>query len=162
GTKLVTAYDNPSLGAVYKLTALKNEENKWEKKIKLSEQKIKINNPGINNVMRFRKENKFFGDMIYEKNSKIQKFKMIDPNDSTRKKVFNKNYIIENLLIPIFKKGKLIYKTPSIEHIKKKLSGDLDLLDNSHKRLNNPHTYPVGIEENLFLEKQKMILKLRK
>ena len=74
----------------------------------------------------------------------------------------NKNYIIENLLIPIFKKGELIYKTPSIEHIKKKLSGDLDLLDNSHKRLNNPHTYPVGIEENLFLEKQKMILKLRK
>ena len=47
-------------------------------------------------------------------------------------------------------------------NIKKKLSGDLDLLDNSHKRLNNPHTYPVGIEENLFLEKQKMILKLRK
>ena len=162
GTKLVTAYDNPSLGAVYKLTALKNQGNKWEKKIKLSEQKIKINNPGINNVMRFRNEKKFLGDMIYEKNSKIQKLKMIDPNDSTRKKVFNKNYIIENLLIPIFKKGKLTYKIPSIEHIKKKLSVDLDLLDNSHKRLNNPHTYPVGIEENLFLEKQKMILKLRK
>ena len=87
---------------------------------------------------------------------------MTDPNDSTRKKVFNKNYDIENLLIPIFKKGKIIYKSPSIEDMKKKLSDDLDSLDNSHKRLNNPHTYPVGIEENLFLEKQKMILKLRK
>jgi nicotinate phosphoribosyltransferase len=87
---------------------------------------------------------------------------MIDPNDSTRKKVFNKSYDMENLLIPIFKKGKYIYKNPSIEDIKKKLSDDLDLLDNSHKRLNNPHTYPVGIEENLFLEKQKMILNLRK
>ncbi len=70
---MVTAYDNPSLGAVYKLTALKNEGNKWEKKIKLSEQKIKINNPGINNVMRFRNEKKFLGDMIYEKNSKNSK-----------------------------------------------------------------------------------------
>ena len=40
GTKLVTAYDNPSLGAVYKLTALKNSEGNWDKKIKLSEQKI--------------------------------------------------------------------------------------------------------------------------
>ena len=87
---------------------------------------------------------------------------MIDPNDSTRKKVINRSYSIENLLIPIFKKGEIIYKSPSIEDIKKKLSDDLDLLDNSHKRLNNPHTYPVGIEENLFLEKQKMILKLRK
>ena len=162
GTKLVTAYDNPSLGAVYKLTALKNDNNIWEKKIKLSEQKIKINNPGINQVMRFKKNNKFFGDMIYEQSSKIDKLKMIDPNDSTRKKVFNKSYDMENLLIPIFKKGKYIYKNPSIEDIKKKLSDDLDLLDNSHKRLNNPHTYPVGIEENLFLEKQKMILNLRK
>ena len=162
GTKLVTAYDNPSLGAVYKLTALKNDKNEWEKKIKLSEQKIKINNPGINQVIRFKKENKFFGDMIYEKSSDIEKYKMTDPNDSTRKKVFNKNYDIENLLIPIFKKGKIIYKSPSIEDMKKKLSDDLDSLDNSHKRLNNPHTYPVGIEENLFLEKQKMILKLRK
>ena len=162
GTKLVTAYDNPSLGAVYKLTALKNDKNEWEKKIKLSEQKIKINNPGINQVMRFKKKNKFFGDMIYEKSSEIEKYKMTDPNDSTRKKVFNKNYDIENLLIPIFKKGKIIYKSPPIEDMKKKLSNDLDLLDNSHKRLNNPHTYPVGIEENLFLEKQKMILKLRK
>ena len=56
GTKLVTAYDNPSLGAVYKLTALKNSEGNWDKKIKLSEQKIKINNPGINQIIRFKKK----------------------------------------------------------------------------------------------------------
>ena len=41
-------------------------------------------------------------------------------------------------------------------------SFDLKMLDNSHKRLENPHSYPVGIEENLYKEKKKMILNLRK
>ena len=66
GTRLVTAFDNPSLGAVYKLSAIQNINGNWEKKIKLSEQKIKINNPGVLQVRRFRNKAKFIGDMIYD------------------------------------------------------------------------------------------------
>ena len=112
GTKLVTAYDNPSLGAVYKLTALKNSEGNWDKKIKLSEQKIKINNPGINQILRFKKKELFGGDMIYDSIAETVGNKMIDPNDSTRYKKFNKKYSHEKLLIKIFEKGKLIYNCP--------------------------------------------------
>ena len=162
GTKLVTAYDNPSLGAVYKLTALKNSEGNWDKKIKLSEQKIKINNPGINQILRFKKKELFGGDMIYDSIAETIGNKMIDPNDSTRYKKFNKKYSHEKLLIKIFEKGKLIYICPSLKMIKQRLEDDLKMLDNSHKRLENPHSYPVGIEENLYKEKKKMILNLRK
>ena len=88
--------------------------------------------------------------------------KMIDPNDSTRYKKFNKKYSHEKLLIKIFEKGKLIYKCPSLKMIKQRLEDDLKMLDNSHNRLENPHSYPVGIEENLYKEKKKMILNLRK
>jgi len=161
GTKLVTAYDNPSLGAVYKITSMKNSKGKWQRKIKLSEQKIKINNPGINQIIRYSKNGLFRGDMIYEKNNILKRFKMIDPNDSTRSKLFNDSFSKEKLLTKIFNKGKLRYKVPSLDKIKSKLSKDLMMLDDSHKRLKNPHYYPVGIEENLFLEKKKMILKLR-
>ena len=46
GTKLVTAYDQPSLGE-FMLSALKNDENEWEYKIKLSNDQIKVSNPGL-------------------------------------------------------------------------------------------------------------------
>ena len=54
-----------------------------------------------------------------------------------------------------------MYKSPKIDQIKKKLHIDLERLDNSHKRLDNPHVYPVGLEESLFTERKKMILSLR-
>ena len=161
GTKLITAFDNPSLGAVYKLSALKNDKGKWEKKLKLSEQKIKINNPGVHQVRRFIKDGMFNGDMIYDINSSVIKEKMIDPNDSTKFKKFKEESDYEELLKKIFKKGNLVYKSPKIDQIKKKLHIDLERLDNSHKRLDNPHVYPVGLEESLFIERKKMILSLR-
>ena len=161
GTKLITAFDNPSLGAVYKLSALKNDRGKWEKKLKLSEQKIKINNPGVHQVRRFVKDGIFNGDMIYDTSSSIIKEKMIDPNDSTKFKKFKEESDYEELLKKIFKKGNLVYKSPKIDQIKKKLHIDLERLDNSHKRLDNPHVYPVGLEESLFIERKKMILSLR-
>ena len=161
GTKLITAFDNPSLGAVYKLSALKNDRGKWEKKLKLSEQKIKINNPGVHQVRRFIKDGMFNGDMIYDTSSSIIKEKMIDPNDSTKFKKFKEESDYEELLKKIFKKGNLVYKSPKIDQIKKKLHIDLERLDNSHKRLDNPHVYPVGLEESLFMERKKMILSLR-
>ncbi|MEC7878387.1 MAG: nicotinate phosphoribosyltransferase [Bacteroidota bacterium] len=161
GTKLITAFDNPSLGAVYKLSALKNDKEKWEKKLKLSEQKIKINNPGVHQVRRFIKDGMFNGDMIYDINSSVIKEKMIDPNDSTKFKKFKEESDYEELLKKIFKKGNLVYKSPKIDQIKKKLHIDLERLDNSHKRLDNPHVYPVGLEESLFTERKKMILSLR-
>ena len=163
GTKLITAYDNPSLGAVYKLSAVQDEKGQWVNKLKLSEQKIKINNPGIHQVRRFFRNDKFLGDMIYDINYKANSRIMIDPNDSTKSKKFlNSNIKHEDLLKSIFKKGKLVYKSDSIHKIRGKLIKDLGCLDNTHKRLENPHNYPVGLEKSLFEEKNKMILELRK
>ena len=141
------------------MTALKNSEGNWDKKIKLSEQKIKINNPGINQILRFKKKELFGGDMIYDSTREEVGDKMIDPNDSTRYKKFNKKYSQEKFLVKIFEKGRLIYKCPDLKRIKQRLDDDLKMLDNSHKRLENPHSYPVGIEANLYNEKKEMILK---
>ena len=162
GTKLVTAYDNPSLGAVYKLSAIKDSYGKWINKIKLSEQKIKINNPGVHQVRRFKNNSKYLGDMIYDINNKELSNSMIDPNDSTKSKIFKDNFEYEDLLIPVFRKGKCIYDRPSLDVIKEKLKKDLSHLDESHKRLKNPHIYPVGLEKKLFDRKKSMIIKLRK
>ena len=121
-----------------------------------------MNNPGIHQVLRFSKNNLYRGDMIYDINLSTKKKKMIDPNDSTRSKNFNDSFTSEELLRKVFCEGKLVYKSPKITDIKMKLDKDLKMLDESHKRLENPHYYPIGLEESLFNMKKNMILKLRK
>ena len=66
GTKLVTAYDEPALGGVYKLGAVRDEGGVWHPKVKLSEQAAKTSIPGILQVRRYETEAGFVGDMIYD------------------------------------------------------------------------------------------------
>jgi len=68
GTNLVTAQDQPALGGVYKLAALrKDPQSDWQPKIKRSNSLIKISNPGHLQVRRyFDKQNKIICDVIYD------------------------------------------------------------------------------------------------
>src|SRR5215469_11577829 len=66
GTKLVTAFDQPALGGVYKLGAICAGDGKWRGRIKLSEQAAKISNPGMQQIRRFMRQGQYIGDMIYD------------------------------------------------------------------------------------------------
>ena len=46
GTKLITGYDQPALGAVYKLVAVENNEGDYVDRIKLSNNAEKVTTPG--------------------------------------------------------------------------------------------------------------------
>jgi nicotinate phosphoribosyltransferase len=162
GTKLVTAYDQPALGGVYKIAAIKNEEGKWNDKVKLSEQTIKISNPGILQVRRFSDAKEYVGDMIYNIENEIEEMPtIVDPNDFTRRKKMAGGENFKDLLIPIFRKGELIYKMPAIDEIKSNVAKELDGFHAGIKRFVNPHSYPVGLEKNLNDYKLDLIIKLR-
>ena len=162
GTKLATAFDQPALGGVYKLSAIKENGN-WTNKVKLSEQSIKINNPGNQQVKRFYVNNKYRLDMIYDINTEIGDSPMaIDPADSTRRIKIKPNlFESKDLLVPIFRKGKLIYKSPKLIDIRNKTIEELSRLDPSIKRIEFPHNYPVGLEESLHKTRHDLIVKLR-
>ena len=162
GTKLVTAFDQPALGGVYKLTAIRNG-TEWEYKIKLSEQAVKINNPGIQQVRRYSLNGNFVADMIYDLNRGFEKNPVIvDPIDHTRrKKITSGQYEYEDLLIPIFRRGKPVYRQPDLDHIRNTVKQELAQLDSSCKRLVNPHQYSVGLERSLFDLRTELILNLR-
>ncbi|MBU1822358.1 MAG: nicotinate phosphoribosyltransferase [Bacteroidetes bacterium] len=162
GTKLVTAYDQPALGGVYKLAALRNEAGAWEYTLKLSEQTIKISTPGIQQVRRFTQGGGFVGDMIFNMEDEVPAVAtMIDPYDFTKQRTFDLHYYYEDLLRPIFRDGKQVYENPSIEESKARVQQQLAHLHEGTKRFVNPHTYPVGLEKNLFDTKTNLILKLR-
>ena len=164
GTKLVTAFDQPALGAVYKLAAVKDEAGKWIPKVKVSQQSIKTNIPGNQSVLRFLENGKAIADMIcLEGHEDKNDFVIIDPNDPTkRKKLSSSGISKEKLLKPLFLNGKLVYESPDIHQIKENTKQNLGKFDKAHKRLVNPHIYPVGLEESLFTLRTELVLKMKK
>lgn len=162
GTKLVTAYDQPALGGVYKIAAIRNQAQNWDYKVKLSEQTIKVSNPGILQVRRFHEGGECIGDMIYNLDKGLPENPVIlDPMDATRRKTIPSSTEYEDLLQPIFRKGKLCYEKPNIESIKARVGEELKKFHSGVKRFVNPHSYPVGLEKTLSDDKYNLIMKLR-
>ncbi len=162
GTKLVTGYDQPALGGVYKLTAVRRPDEPWQYKIKLSEQAAKINNPGILQVRRFLSEGVFVGDVIFDVQSPPEgTVVMVDPLDMTRRRRFTKDFSCVDLLKPVFRAGKMVYEEPTLDETKAYAQAQLGSLHAGIKRLLNPHEYPVGLEVKLHDLKTSLILKER-
>jgi nicotinate phosphoribosyltransferase len=162
GTRLVTAYDQPALGGVYKLSAIRHRNGRWEHKVKLSEQTAKINNPGVLQVRRFRSGKEFIGDAIYDLSRKLPAtFTVVDPVDPIRRKHIPPKASSEDLLVPIFRGGKLVYQPPSLVQIQQHLRQELAGFHPGIKRFINPHRYPAGLELGLHNLKTKLVLKAK-
>lgn len=164
GTRLVTAYDQPALGGVYKLGAIRRASGgDWEHRVKLSEQTAKISTPGILGVRRFRSvDGSFAADMVHdEEMSAADARTIIDPADPLRRKTLPADAPAEELLVPIFRAGKRVYDRPPLADSRQRTAEQLAALHPGTKRLLNPHTYPVGLEPGLHELRNRLILQAR-
>ncbi|RJP77731.1 MAG: nicotinate phosphoribosyltransferase [Desulfobacteraceae bacterium] len=162
GTRLVTAHNQPSLGCVYKLSAIRKKGGEWQYKVKKSEQPMKTTTPGILQVRRYVDPKGAVADMIYDIHMGIpEEVKIIDPLNPSRFKIIPEKMKHEDLLIPVFQEGRQTAAVPSIAHIRERTFGQLKLFDKSILRLVNPHEYPSGLAENLYLLKEDRIRKIR-
>ncbi len=167
GTKLSTAYDQPALGGVYKLAAIRRgPAEPWVDKIKLSEQAIKVSNPGLLQVRRFfDEEGVALGDLIYDERMGADgDVVMVDPMDMTRRKRLTRDLAHEDLLVPVMRAGQIVEgpaTTASIHDIRARVHQQLALFHPGIKRFEHPHQYPVGLELALFDRKMRMILDAR-
>jgi nicotinate phosphoribosyltransferase len=130
-------------------------------KVKVSQQSLKINIPGLHNVRRYFSKGKAVADMIYLEGQTINPkgIMIIDPNDATqRKRLMPAFYEEEELLTSIFMKGKLVYALPSLQQIRERAAAQLEAFDKTHKRLTNPHVYPVGLEEQLHQLRMELVI----
>lgn len=161
GTKLVTGNDQPALGGVYKIGAVR-ENGHWSYKVKLSEQAIKVSNPGILQVRRYYADDMCMADMIFDEENIPKGINtIIDPLDATRRKNIDESVQYKDLLQPIFRKGKLVYQSPDIHTIRANAQKEIETLHSSILRFSNPHQYPVGLEKGLYELKNDLIMKLR-
>jgi nicotinate phosphoribosyltransferase len=162
GTKLVTGYDQPALGGVFKLSALRAQDGSWQPKLKVSDEAAKVTNPGVLQVRRFRSEQRFNGDAIYDSSRPVpERFTIVDPSEAMRRKQFAPDLAWEDLLVPVFRQGRLVYASPAIHEIRERAQRQLAMLHPSHKRLIHPHRYPAGLELGLHKLKTRLILKAR-
>lgn len=162
GTKLVTAYEQPALGGVYKLSAIRKPGEDWKYRVKLSEQLIKVSNPGIHQVRRFYENGEAVGDAIFDTMiSPKEPFTIIDQLDMTRRKKFSSKMEYKDLLEPVFQKGELIADQPDLQSIRKRTRDQLKEFYEGIRRFENPHQYPAGLERNLFDLKVRLVLEAR-
>lgn len=163
GTKLVTAHDQPSLGGVYKLSAVRKPGGEWQPRVKVSEQASKVTTPGLLRVRRYSDETgRFVGDMVYDDLVPPgDECVMVDPADATRRTSYCGMNSAEELLVPVFEAGRLVYDVPPIAESRARTAEQLGHLDPSHRRFLNPHVHKVGVELGLFERKTTLILEAR-
>lgn len=165
GTKLACAYDQPTLGGVYKLSATRPEgADRWVDHIKISESIQKLTTPGVLDVRRYYLDDgRIAGDMVFDVNAPVNDMEVIvDPYDGLRrKKLHGKRY--ETLLAPLARNGENVLDDAmrSAMAARQRAFDGLETLDETQKRLLNPHTYPVGLERNLFDRRSALVAKMR-
>lgn len=163
GTNLVTAKNQPALDGVYKLSAIRNPGGIWKYKLKLSEQMIKVSNPGILQVRRFNSSSENVADAIYDLNTHVgDVWTIVDPLDPTKEKVLKKGLDFEDLLVPIFEQGVRVYQLPLLSEIRSRTKAQLNRFHSGVKRFLNPHQYVVGMEKTLYDLKIDLIKNIRR
>lgn len=161
GTRLVTAFDQPALGGVYKLGATRDADGTWREVIKLSEQPIKISNPGVLQVRRLRRGGELVGDVIYDQVAGFAGPTMHDIEDPTRGAYSPNHDSADDLLVTYLERGESVRAPDSLDVARARAAAELASLSARTRRFLNPQPYPVGLDRNVFARKQQLIAAAR-
>jgi nicotinate phosphoribosyltransferase len=166
GTKLVTAYDQPALGGVYKLGAVQDDDGTWQPRMKISEQMIKSSIPGVLQVRRFEENGRIVADAIYDEHAGLDsRATIVDPNDPLRTRPLPKDARLlpkdavgaTDLLQPLMRDGALVGESDSLTTSQQRAADQLAQLHPTIRRLVNPHTFPVGLDVGLHEKRWAMM-----
>jgi nicotinate phosphoribosyltransferase len=166
GTRLITSKGDPSLGGVYKLVSIRDEEE-WSPALKVSETPAKVPNPGQKNLWRiYDQRNKSTADLVApadEDPRKDDSLRLHHPNEKGSSRTLKASEIsrIEPLLETVIDDGEIMYDRPDIEEIRRTRKSDLDDLDTGVRRIMNPHIYHVSLTESLWNLKRELIEEAR-
>ena len=165
GTKMITSNNTPSLGGVYKLANL-NVAGRDVPKMKISDNPIKMTNPGVKTVYRLfgRDTDKAIADVICLADERIDESKPLTithPVERWKTKEVT-NFYAKELYVDVFKNGKLVYDCPDVYQLQKACKASLDGFWEEYLRLTQPHAYKVDLSDKLYELKQRLIIEDKK
>ena len=164
GTRLDTCYDQPALGAIYKLTAIGDGGAGWRYPVKVSEFSSKTSIPGILGVRRFvDSAGNFRADVIYDEDlAKPQAGDvMVDPADALHRRTIEADWETVELVEPVLQQGKRVGSAPALNEARERARCQIRSLHRGIRRLLNPHVYPVGLEHRLHDRRTALVLERR-
>lgn len=160
GDAIATSKHNPCFGNVYKLVQIDDMPV-----LKRSEEISKLINPGFQITYRIIQNNKFKGDVTCLRGDSLSKaienkasIVLRDEKDRLRTTSFNAGeYEFRILQHHIMKDGKVILEDIPIQEKRNYYVDNLAHLDDTQKRLINPHYYKVDISDDLYDLKERLI-----
>lgn len=166
GTKLITAYDQPALGAVFKLVSIEDDEGKMMDTIKLSSNAEKVTTPGKKQVWRITRnfDGKSEGDYVTlwdEDPREEEAIFMFHPVHTFINKTV-RDFTARPVLQDIFIEGKRVYELPALNEIKEYTKENLDSLWEEYKRDLNPQKYPVDLSTECWNHKMAIMERMKK
>ena len=165
GTRLITAYDQPALGCVYKLVSIEDENGVMVDTMKISNNAEKVSTPGKKQVWRITRnsDGKSEGDYIAlwdERPDQLDELFMFHPVYTYINKTV-KDFTARPILQPIFDNGKLVYELPKLQDIKAYKDEQIEALWDEYKRILNPEQYPVDLSQKTYDQKLASIAEIR-
>jgi len=161
GTRLITSYQTPALGIVYKLMAVDRGDGIWIPKIKISENPQKVTNPGVKKVMRFYNgKGRMIGDVLAHVDEPLPHGEPVTahhPMYDYMKKTYRPPYTAVELMVPVFQGGRPVYETPPLDEIRQRAALDIDSLEPEYKRFSNPHIYKVSLSDKVYQTKKALL-----
>lgn len=160
GERLITSRSHPVMGGVYKVVASIGDDGVVIPTIKLSDTIEKITNPGFKRVYRFydKATDKALADLLTLHDEEIaeDEYEIFSPTEPWKRKTLT-NYYYEELQVPIFTNGKLVYDVPSIEEVRVYHQAQMARLWPEVKRLSKPHKYFVDLSQKLYDLKNDLV-----
>ena len=165
GTRLITAYDQPALGCVYKLVSIEDENGVMVDTMKISSNAEKVSTPGKKQVWRITRnsDGKSEGDYIAlwdERPDQLDELFMFHPVYTYINKTV-KNFTARPILQLIFENGERVYDLPALVDIKKYKDEQIEALWDEYKRILNPEQYPVDLSQKTYDQKMASIEEIR-
>ena len=158
GTKLITSEDMPSLGGVYKLSAIERD-GKLVPRMKISDSIVKVTNPGFKTLYRLydKRTGMAVADLIALDGETIGKPLTLTHETERWKTTTLEDYDIRCMLYKIFDKGKNIYDAPHLDEIVDFAREEKSKFWDEYKRIDNPHIYKVNLSDKLYELKQTIL-----
>lgn len=158
GTKLITSENAPSLGGVYKLSAIERD-GKLQPRMKISDSIVKVTNPGFKTLYRIydKKSGMAVADLIALDGEKIEKPLVLTHETERWKTTTLEDYDIRCMLHKIFDNGKNVYESPTLSEIVEFATSEKAKFWDEYKRIDNPQIYKVNLSDDLYELKHEML-----